>query len=70
MKIREIRATGLRGKTPEGGWSNELKPDDCVQTLITVETDDGATGWGSVFSSEQLVRRVAVPGAALGVTRS
>src|SRR6266481_4765525 len=56
MKIREIRALGLRGKTPEGGWTNELKPDDCVQTLITVETDDGATGWGSVFSSEQLVR--------------
>jgi L-alanine-DL-glutamate epimerase-like enolase superfamily enzyme len=56
MKIREIRAVGLRGKTPEGGWSNELQPDDCVQTLIAVETDDGATGWGSVFTSEQLVR--------------
>ena len=28
MKIREIGAVGLRGATPEGGWSNELQPDD------------------------------------------
>ena len=27
MKIREIRAAGLRGGTPEGGWSEELDPD-------------------------------------------
>ncbi|MBY0506620.1 MAG: mandelate racemase/muconate lactonizing enzyme family protein [Bryobacteraceae bacterium] len=56
MKIREIRAFGLRGKTPEGGWSNELRPEDCVHTLIAVLTDDGRTGWGSVFTSEELVR--------------
>lgn len=56
MKIKEIRAVGLRGKTPEGGWSNELQPEDCVQTLIAVETDEGLTGWGSVFTSDQLVR--------------
>ncbi len=56
MKIREIRAFGLRGKTPEGGWSNELKPDDCVHTLIAVLTDEGLTGWGSVFNSEELVK--------------
>jgi L-alanine-DL-glutamate epimerase-like enolase superfamily enzyme len=56
MKIREVRAYGLRGKTPEGGWSNELQPEDCVHTLIAVRTGDGATGWGSVFTSEELVR--------------
>lgn len=56
MKIREIRPFGLRGRTPEGGWSNELRPDDCVHTLIAVITDDGLTGWGSVFTSEELVR--------------
>jgi L-alanine-DL-glutamate epimerase-like enolase superfamily enzyme len=56
MKIRDIQAFGLRGKTPEGGWSNELKPEDCVHTLIAVRTDDGATGWGSVFTSEDLVK--------------
>ena len=56
MKIREIRAFGLRGQTPEGGWSNELRPDDCVHTLIAVLTDEGLTGWGSVFTSEELVK--------------
>jgi L-alanine-DL-glutamate epimerase-like enolase superfamily enzyme len=56
MKIRHIRAIGLRGKTPEGGWSTEIRPDDCVHTLISVETDEGITGWGSVFTSDQLVR--------------
>ena len=25
MKIREIRAVGLRGATPEGGWSPDQK---------------------------------------------
>src|SRR5882762_8853448 len=56
MKIREILAYGLRGRTPEGGWSNELRPEDCVHTLIAVLTDESLTGWGSVFTSEELVR--------------
>jgi len=61
MKIREIRALGLRGATPEGGWSNELRPDTCVHTLVAVHTDQGVTGVGSVFTSDDLVR------ASLGV---
>jgi L-alanine-DL-glutamate epimerase-like enolase superfamily enzyme len=56
MKIREIRAFGLHGRTPEGGWSNELRPEDCVHTIVAVLTDDGPIGWGSVFTSEALVR--------------
>jgi D-galactarolactone cycloisomerase len=56
MKIRSIRCAGLRGATPEGGWSNELKPDDCVHTLVTVQTEEGLTGLGSVFTSDHLVR--------------
>jgi len=56
MKIRSVRCTGLRGATPEGGWSNELKPDDCVHTLVAVHTDEGLTGIGSVFTSDHLVR--------------
>ncbi|HEV8541221.1 MAG TPA: mandelate racemase/muconate lactonizing enzyme family protein [Verrucomicrobiae bacterium] len=56
MKIQSIRCAGLRGATPEGGWSNELKPDDCVHTLIAVRTDEGLTGLGSVFTSDHLVR--------------
>lgn len=56
MKIREIRCAGLRGATPEGGWSNELQPEDCVHTLVAVHTDEGLVGLGSVFTSESLVR--------------
>ena len=56
MKIREIRCAGLRGATPEGGWSNELRPEDCVHTLIAVHTDEGLFGLGSVFTNDQLVR--------------
>ena len=55
LKIRDIRAFGLRGETPEGGWSNEIKPDDCVHTLIAVVAGD-LIGWGSVFTSEALVK--------------
>ncbi|MFM7075477.1 MAG: mandelate racemase/muconate lactonizing enzyme family protein [Planctomycetaceae bacterium] len=56
MKIRDIRCAGLRGATPEGGWANELEPEDCVHTLVVVHTDEGLTGLGSVFTSEALVR--------------
>jgi D-galactarolactone cycloisomerase len=56
MKIREIRAVGLRGATPEGGWSDELEHKDCVHTLVAVLTDEGTTGLGSVFTNDGLVR--------------
>jgi D-galactarolactone cycloisomerase len=56
MNIAEIRCAGLRGSTPEGGWSNELKSEDCVHTLVVVKTDEGLTGVGSVFSGDGLVR--------------
>jgi D-galactarolactone cycloisomerase len=61
MRIREIRAAGLRGRTPAGGWTEELRADDCVQTLVAVHTDEGVTGLGSVFTNDALVK------AALGV---
>ncbi len=56
MKIHDIKALGLRGGTPEGGWSNELNPDDCVHTLLFVRTEDGLVGVGSVFTSAKLVQ--------------
>lgn len=56
MKITDIRCAGLRGATPEGGWSNELRPEDCVHTLIAVHTDQGLVGLGSVFTNDALVR--------------
>lgn len=56
MKIRQIRAAGLRGATPEGGWSAELGPEDVVHTLVAVQTDQGLVGLGSVFTNDELVR--------------
>jgi L-alanine-DL-glutamate epimerase-like enolase superfamily enzyme len=53
--IREVRAAGLRGQTPAGGWSHELTPSDVVHTLISVHTSEGLVGVGSVFTSEALV---------------
>ncbi len=61
MRIREIRAAGLRGATPEGGWTNEIRPGECVHTLIAVITDAGLVGYGSVFTNDALVH------GALGV---
>src|SRR5258707_354317 len=56
MKITQIRQAGLRHGTPEGGWANEIRPEDCVHTLIAVFTDEGISGWGSAFTNDALVR--------------
>ena len=56
MRITEIRSAGLRHGTPEGGWANEIRPEDCVHTLVAVFTDEGITGWGSAFTNDALVR--------------
>ena len=63
MRITEITSAGLRHGTPAGGWSNEVRPEDCIHTLIAVFTDEGLTGWGSAFTNDVLVR------GALGVLR-
>src|SRR5580704_9731739 len=55
IKITAIKAAGLRGGTPEGGWANEIKSDDCIHTLIVVYSDQGITGWGSSFTNDLLV---------------
>ncbi len=55
MKIADVRITGLAGGTVEGGWADELKPEDDVHTIVEVVTDEGLTGVGSVFTSKALV---------------
>jgi len=55
MKITEIRAAGLTGGTPRGGWEEELEQDDVVHTLVAVHTDVGLVGIGSVFTTSALV---------------
>ncbi|AYJ47284.1 mandelate racemase/muconate lactonizing enzyme family protein [Rhodococcus sp. P1Y] len=56
MKIIKVTVAGLRGKTPLGGWEEELRADDVVHTLVAVHTDEGIVGVGSVFTTENLAR--------------
>ena len=56
MRIREIRAVGLYGATPAGGWDAELTPDDGVHTLVAVVSDEGPVGYGSAFTNADLVK--------------
>jgi D-galactarolactone cycloisomerase len=56
MQVERIEVVGLSGATPAGGWSVELRRDDVVHTLVTVHTDEGISGIGSVFSHDGLVR--------------
>ena len=59
---------GAARRHAPGGWSNELRPDDCVHTLIAVHTDEGVIGLGSVFTSDALVRG-ALAAARTAVSR-
>jgi D-galactarolactone cycloisomerase len=55
MKIVDVRLTGLAGVTVEGGWSNELTPEDNLHTIVEVITDEGLIGLGSSMTSKALV---------------
>src|SRR6266487_405624 len=55
MKITQIKITGLAGGTVEGGWADELKPEDDVHTIVEVITDEGLVGVGSAMTSKALV---------------
>ena len=63
MKIASIDSLGLFGKSPKGGWSQEIQPDDSVHALVVIKSDDGHIGIGSVFTDARLVE------AALAVLR-
>jgi D-galactarolactone cycloisomerase len=55
MTIADLRLTGLAGGTVEGGWAEELKPDDNLHTIVEVVTDEGLVGIGSAMTSAALV---------------
>lgn len=55
MKIADLRITGLSGGTVDGGWVTELKPEDDINTIIEVVTDEGLTGIGSAMTSKVLI---------------
>jgi D-galactarolactone cycloisomerase len=55
MKIIDLRLTGLAGATVEGGWAEELVPEDNLHTIVEVITDEGLVGIGSAMTSKALV---------------
>jgi len=55
MKITEVRVTGLSGGTVDGGWPQGNKPEEDLNTLVEVLTDEGLTGIGSCMTSKSLV---------------
>ena len=54
MKIIDIRLTGLSGGTVDGGWPEGHRPEEDLNTLLEVITDEGLVGVGSVFTSKAL----------------
>jgi L-alanine-DL-glutamate epimerase-like enolase superfamily enzyme len=56
MKIVDVRITGLSGGTVDGGWPGGHKPEEDLNTLLEVLTDEGIAGIGSVYTSKALVR--------------
>jgi L-alanine-DL-glutamate epimerase-like enolase superfamily enzyme len=55
MQITDIRLTGLSGGTVEGGWADELKPEDDLHTVVEILTDEALVGVGSAMTSKALV---------------
>lgn len=55
MKITNVRITGLAGGTVEGGWVDDLKPEEDINTIIEVMTDEGLVGIGSAMTSKALI---------------
>src|SRR5215468_6484285 len=54
MKITEIRITGLSGGTVDGGWPDGMKPEEDLNTILEVISDEGLIGVGSVYTSKAL----------------
>src|ERR1700722_15363423 len=55
MKIVDVRITGLSGGTIDGGWPQGNKPEEDLNTLVEVITDEGLIGVGSAMTSKSLI---------------
>lgn len=55
MKIVDVRVTGLTGGTVDGGWPQGNRPEEDLNTLLEVLTDEGLIGVGSAMTSKGLV---------------
>lgn len=56
MKITRAECLPLAGRSPKGGWTNEIRPEDSIHALIVLATDEGAVGVGSVFTDGRLAQ--------------
>jgi L-alanine-DL-glutamate epimerase-like enolase superfamily enzyme len=56
MKITDIRVIGLSGGTVDGGWPQGNRPEEDLNTLVEVQTDEGLAGVGSAMTSKSLVQ--------------
>ena len=54
MKIVDVRVTGLSGGTVDGGWPGGNKPEEDLNTILEVVTDEGLVGVGSAMTSKAL----------------
>jgi L-alanine-DL-glutamate epimerase-like enolase superfamily enzyme len=55
MRITEVRTIALRGATHDTGWPGGTDPEEQMNTLVEVRTDEGLVGIGSCFTSQALV---------------
>ena len=51
MKISDVRTIPLRGATHDTGWPGGTDPNEQMNTLVEIRTDEGLTGIGSCFTS-------------------
>src|SRR5207245_11353473 len=50
MKITDVRTIPLRGATHDTGWPGGTDPNEQMNTLLEIRTDEGLTGIGSCFT--------------------
>jgi L-alanine-DL-glutamate epimerase-like enolase superfamily enzyme len=55
MKIVDVRTIALRGATHDTGWPGGTDPNEQMNTLLEVKTDEGLSGIGSCFNSAALI---------------
>lgn len=55
MKITDVKVIGLSGGTVDGGWPQGNAPEQDLNTLVEVFTDEGVSGVGSAMTSKALV---------------
>ena len=55
MPITRVRTIPLRGATHDTGWPGGTDPNEQMNTLLEIQTDEGLAGIGSCFTSLPLV---------------